>query len=275
MIKLIAIDLDGTLLTNAKTISERNRTALKKAREAGIQIVLCTGRPLAAITPYLEMLDLKTEEAYSITFNGGLVQKNLSGTILEKASLTLADLHVLYTALKDAALPMDVLSEETVYQLPTAPLHPSIYQELNPMLQFQARALAQLDEQTLYNKVVVAHEANYLAAQLLQLSPSLQTRFEMVRTRRNLFEFMPKGVTKARGLALLAKDLQLTAAQMMAIGDEENDLSMLKYAKIGVAMANAVPSVKQAATLVTKSNEEDGVAQVIEDLVLRPLKGGN
>ncbi len=82
---------------------------------------------------------------------------------------------------------------------------------------------------------------------------------------------MPKGITKAYGIELLARDLGITIDEVMAIGDEENDLPMIRYAGLGVAMANAVPLIKEAADVVTDSNEADGVATVIEKYV---LKGG-
>jgi hydroxymethylpyrimidine pyrophosphatase-like HAD family hydrolase len=80
---------------------------------------------------------------------------------------------------------------------------------------------------------------------------------------------MPKGITKAYGISLLAKDLGIEQEEVMCIGDEENDLPMIEYAGIGVAMANAISRVKEIADVVTDSNEEDGVAKVVEKYVLR------
>ena len=79
---------------------------------------------------------------------------------------------------------------------------------------------------------------------------------------------MPKGVTKAYGISLLAKDLGLEPAEIMAIGDEENDLPMIEYAGLGVAMENAVPAVKESADYITSNNVENGVAKVIQKFVL-------
>ena len=84
MIKLVAIDLDGTLLNEQKLISDENKQALAQAKQQGVKIVLCTGRPLAAMAHYLQELGLVDEGDYSITFNGGLVQKNDTGEIMEK-----------------------------------------------------------------------------------------------------------------------------------------------------------------------------------------------
>lgn len=274
MIKLIAIDLDGTLLTSEKTISERNKKALKQAKALGVKIVICTGRPLAAIKDYLLTLNLLEEGDYSITFNGGLVQKNDTGEIIEKVLLPFADIKDIYQLGKTLELPIDVLSNGTVYHLPSSEEHPSIYHRLNGLLTFQPLDLDQLSEVNEFNKAVVAIEETYLDEQIKKIPDEFYQRFEVIKTRSNLLEFMPKGITKAYGVSLLAKDLSIDPKEMMAIGDEENDLSMLVYAGLGVAMNNAVEKVKTAANIVTKSNDQDGVAQVIEDYVLQAVEGG-
>ena len=109
MIKLVAIDLDGTLLTDDKRISQKNLTVLQKAKEQGVKVVLCTGRPLAAITPFIEQLGLNEPGDYSITFNGGLVQKNDTGEILSKSAMTLEDVQRISQLMIELDLPLDVL----------------------------------------------------------------------------------------------------------------------------------------------------------------------
>ena len=152
MIKLVAIDLDGTLLNSQKEISLRNKQALMAAKQAGVKVVICTGRPLAAIGPYLEELGLQDEGDYSITFNGGLVQKNDTGAIIEKTLMPLEAIHELF----------DVLSDEVVMQLPSAPNYPSIYSSLNKLLTFESYKLEELTPNRIYNKVVVAIDEAYL-----------------------------------------------------------------------------------------------------------------
>ncbi|MGM0137812.1 hypothetical protein IGI65_000214 [Enterococcus sp. DIV0755b] len=269
MIKMIAIDLDGTLLDNNKKISPRNKAALAKAKAQGVKIVLCTGRPLRAIRPYLEELQLKEAGDYSITFNGGLVQKNDTGEVMAKSTLSYANVKELIALAEALELPLDVVSDEIVYVLPTDPNHESIYAKLNPLLHFEPLTTAALTEDLLYNKAVVAFEQSYLDQQLAKIPAALNERYEIIKTRDVLLEFMPKGVTKAYGCQLLAQHLNITAAEVMAIGDEENDLPMIEYAGLGVAMENAVPMIKAAANVVTASNTDDGVAQVVEKYVLQ------
>ncbi|HFU6521595.1 TPA: Cof-type HAD-IIB family hydrolase [Enterococcus hirae] len=268
MIKLIAIDLDGTLLNEEKQISDENKQALAKAKEKGVKIVLCTGRPLAAMTHYLQELGLVDEGDYSITFNGGLVQKNDTGEIIEKKVMEVADIHRLYDLAQKLALPLDILSDHVVLQLPTAPGKKSLYNTLNKLLQFQPANLADLTDEFVLNKAVIAYPQAELDPKIKEIPAEFHERYEIIKTRSMLLEFMPKGVTKAYGISLLAKDLGLEPAEIMAIGDEENDLPMIEYAGMGVAMANAVPFVKEAANYVTSSNLEHGVAKVIEKFVL-------
>ena len=118
------------------------------------------------------------------------------------------------------------------------------------------------------NKAVIAYPQAELDPKIKEIPAEFHERYEIIKTRSMLLEFMPKGVTKAYGISLLAKDLGLEPAEIMAIGDEENDLPMIEYAGMGVAMANAVPFVKEAANYVTSSNLEHGVAKVIEKFVL-------
>lgn len=275
MIKLVAIDLDGTLLNSHKEISQKNKDVLAQAKAAGVKIVLCTGRPLAAIEVYLETLDLRDNGDYSITFNGGLVQKNDTGEIIEKALMPLEDIHDLYQLAAELNVPLDILSDGLVLQLPTSLENRSLYSQLNNLLTFEAAELQHLTADKIYNKAVVAIDEDYLDEQISKIPATFYDRYEIIKTRSNLLEFMPKGITKAYGISLLARDLDIKQEEIMTIGDEENDLPMIEYAGLGVAMENAVASVKALADVITATNDNDGVAQAVEKFVLEPLRGGN
>lgn len=275
LIKLVAIDLDGTLLDSNKQISTRNKAALAQAKAKGVKIVICTGRPLAAIELYLETLGLRDNGDYSITFNGGLVQKNDTGEIIEKALMPLEDVHDLYQLATSLNVPLDILSDGLVMQLPASQEYTSLYSQLNNLLTFESYELAQLTAGQIFNKAVVAIDETYLDEQIQKIPAPFYERYEIIKTRSNLLEFMPKGITKAYGISLLARDLGIKQEEIMTIGDEENDLPMIEYAGLGVAMENAVAKVKDMADVITDTNDNDGVAQAVEKFVLEPLKGGN
>jgi len=265
-IKMIAIDLDGTLLKDDKSISERNKEALKFAKESGVQVVICTGRPLKAMDNILSELNLDEEGDYSITFNGGLVQKNKTGEIIAKKVFSLAEVKHLIEIVHQHNLPIDVLSEGVVLQLPS--LEKSWYERANPRLEFKKILFTDLENIAIFNKAVTAYEPRIIDALLSSLRNKLAADFEIVKSRDMLLEFLPKGVSKAYGIKKLAKVLNIGMENVMALGDEENDLPMIKEVGLGIAMQNAVPKVLEAAASLTASNEADGVAKAIEKYVL-------
>ena len=259
-IKLLALDLDGTLFTKDKQVTAENRAALKAAEAKGVHVVITTGRPLPAITHILEDLGLLDDKHYSVTFNGGLVQRN-NGDILIKKEMSREDLKQIYAVFEPLGLPMDVISDGIVYGVPSKGNH-SLYRQANPTLTFiDVESIDDIPENIVYNKVVTVCEEAFLDAQIQD--------FEVFKSREIILEVMPKGVHKAVGLRLLTDYLALDRSQVMAMGDEENDLTMLEWAGLGVAMANAVPKVKAVAKAVTtKTNEESGVAEAIHKYIL-------
>lgn len=267
-IKILALDLDGTLFTTDKKVSEENKVALKAAREKGIKVVITTGRPLKAIGNLLEDLELVSDEDYSITFNGGLVQQN-TGKILAKTAMTRQEVEDIHEELYQVGLPTDILSEGMVYSIANKGHH-SQYHLATPLLEFiEVDDLEQVPKDVVYNKIVSVIDATYLDQQIAKLPDRLKVDYEMFKSRDIILELMPKGVHKAVGLELLTKHLGLDSSQVMAMGDEANDLSMLEWAGLGVAMANGIPEAKAIAKATTIcNNDESGVAEAVGKYIL-------
>ncbi|MGT2964939.1 Cof-type HAD-IIB family hydrolase [Streptococcus acidominimus] len=264
-IKLIALDLDGTLLTSDKQISAENKKALQAARAKGVHIVLTTGRPLKAIEPFLEELDLLGEGNYSITFNGGLVQEN-TGRVLDKIGFGLEEARRIRAVTQALDLPLALLVGGTVYTLPSE--QKSLYAVLSPLLEAVDISDADLQDIT-YNKAVTAIDATYLDERIPQIPQELHEQFEIFKSRDILLEWSPKGVHKANGLTKLIQHLGIERSEVMACGDEENDLSMVEWAGLGVAMANASAKLKEVAEVVVPlTNDEHGVAWAIEQYIV-------
>ena len=267
-IKLIALDLDGTLLTSDKKISERNLAALKAAQAKGVKVVLTTGRPLKAMDFFLHELGTDgREDEYTITFNGGLVQRN-TGEILDKTVFSYDDVARIYEETDKLYIPLDAICEGLVYQIQSD--QDSLYAQFNPALTFEPIDFSDLSSQQTYNKCVTAYAQEPLDAAIEQISPELFERYEIFKSREMLLEWSPKNVHKATGLEKLIAHLGIERSQVMACGDEANDLSMIEWAGLGVAMQNAVAIVKEAANVVTPmTNDEDAVAWAIEEYVLK------
>lgn len=258
-ITTIALDLDNTLLNSKKNISATNTAVLKQLHQQGKRIVLCTGRALTLIKPWLQQLDLTQPTDYSITYNGGLIQNNVTNEILSQTVLTKTDIAILYRDARKLDFPLDVLGIDGVYSL--MELGKSDYENyLKHQLPFKNLTFEQLPEHEVYGKAVCATTKAVVQRIRYQLSPATQEKFQIVPSRREMLEFMPAGVNKAAGLKQLLAHFGDDFSNLMAFGDEENDLEMIQAAGIGVAMENAIPQVKAVAQAVTKNNDADGVA---------------
>lgn len=261
MIKMIALDLDNTLLNSNKEISARNTAVLKKLHEQGIHVVLCTGRPINAIWPYIEQLGLTAPDDYTITFNGGLVINNRTRDHLFEMGMKKQDLKPLLDFVKAQQIPLNVLDFDQVFELNDFP--GSIYRTVLKNIKFTNIPAANLPDET-FSKAVMAITPEKLTTIIKHLPAELTERYHAVQSQPMIMEFLPIGVNKAAGLKVLLEHFGADFSNLMSFGDADNDLEMIKAAAQGIVMANGLPEVKQAATAITDSNDDDGVATYCE-----------
>ncbi|USS88306.1 Cof-type HAD-IIB family hydrolase [Fructilactobacillus hinvesii] len=262
MIKMIALDLDNTLLNSQKQISPANEQALCQLHAAGTKIVLCTGRPINAIRNYIEQLGLTESGDATITFNGGLVIENSTRKVLFQQGMSRADLQPLYQFAQAQEVPLDVLDFTQVY--PVTDLGRSIYQKkLNGKIQFQPRTFAYLPDEE-YAKGIIANQAAKLDRLQRVVPETVNQCYHIVRSQPEIWEFLPPQVDKSVGLNALLAHFGWDFSNLMAFGDAENDAGMLAKASVGVAMANATPAIKRIANQATTSNDQDGVATFVQ-----------
>lgn len=261
MIKMIALDLDNTLLNSDKEISTRNERVLRALHERGVHVVLCTGRPINAIWPYIEQLGLTQPDDFTITFNGGLVINNVTKEHLFELGMAKQDLQPLFDFVKKENIPLDVLDFAKVYELSDQPA--SIYRTVLKHIEFQNTRMADLPDTT-FSKAVMAIPAEQLTPIIAHLPAELKERYHAVQSQKMIMEFLPKQVDKHVGLKALLDHFGDDFSNLMAFGDADNDLGMIKAAAQGIVMANGLPEVKAAATALTDSNDDDGVATYCE-----------
>lgn len=269
MIKLIALDLDGTLLDSEKHISEENKKAITLAKAKGVKIVLCSGRPLKGIQRYLEELDLMDEGDYSITYNGGLVQKNNTSEIVSEKTLSYDQIKDLYKLANDLNIPMNMLDLEYVYEPDYPAGRDSLYPSLmSASLPFIKKSIDDFTEDHRFNKVVYCISPDILDDAIAKIPADYTENYSMMKSRPLLYEVMNPQVNKGTGIDALCQILGITKEEVMACGDEENDFAMFEYAGTAVVMENARDEVKAYADFITKTNDEDGIAHAIYELVL-------
>lgn len=263
MYKLVAIDIDGTLLKNDKTISERNRECINKAMKMGIKVVITTGRPILGIMTYLKELDLIGEDEYAIADNGATVYNTKDFSLIHEKALTGKDIKYIYPFMKkdnteiELHVPEGGLVEKdagTVFPKKRMP-----YMELKTI-----DIMKDVKDEDKILKFLVFGESHVIEGMYSSIPEELLDKYTVVRALNHMFEFMYKGSTKASGIEVLGKHLGIKREEIISIGDELNDLDMIEYAGLGVAMGNAREEVKNKADFITKSNEEDGVAYVFE-----------
>lgn len=267
-IKLVAIDLDGTLVDDQKNVSQENKEAIQAAKDLGVKVVLCTGRPLKGMVHLLEETNLLEEGDYGITYNGGLVQKTHNGQTVKERTFNYEQVKEIFELSKEIQMPLNLIDLEKVYE-PTYPKgRPSDYHKIMNYLPFEAIDMSQFSKKRVIHKMVMCYNQEELDQAIEKIPSEYFERFSIIKSRPVLLEFMPKGVDKGMGLKMLGDLLDIEASEMMAIGDMDNDLAMLEYAGVGVAMENAKDHVKKVSQFVTKTNNNHGVAHAIEKYIL-------
>ncbi|WP_163191920.1 sugar-phosphatase [Clostridium thermarum] len=267
MYKLLALDMDGTLLKKDKTISDRTLKALSAARKKGVKVVLATGRPVRGIKKYLAYLGLDRDDEYAVTFNGSAVQTGKSGNMLFEKFITGADLHQVYELSLQHGVHIHAFTEKGQLITPVLNKYTGVESEIND-IDIHVKDFKEIKPEDKIIKVMLVDEPEKLDLVYSKLPKELFTKFSIMRSAPIFLEFLNPEANKGLGLSVLSKVLGINKDEVIAVGDAGNDIAMIKYAGLGVAMGNAFPEVKEIADYVTVTNDEDGVAEVIEKFIL-------
>ena len=268
-IRILAIDLDDTLLRDDLSISEANRQALLAAEELGVIVLIATGRVLSSMLPYARALGMMDREGYLISGNGTLLTRSDTGEELIRETLTTEDALALFGEIEAAGFAAEVYIGDTA----CASREDRWVDEdcrcsgLNKRIVTDFPALI---AQTTVPKIMVPGDPAGLVSFGRRLRDRFGSRFNMVTSKPHFFEVLPGGADKGSALRHLAEMLSVPRERVMAIGDSMNDAGMIEYAGIGVAMSNALPTIRNVADWVTsRTNEEDGVAEAVGRFILR------
>lgn len=266
MYKLIAVDMDGTLLNEDKKISKANFDMIQKAKKQGKKVVIATGRPLLGVKKHLKHLDLISDDDYVIAFNGSLVQTTKSGHIISKTTLTLEDYKELYAVSREMSVHIHALTNTNV-TTPVDNKYTHVEADING-IPIEVMPVEEIDDSTTIVKVMFIDEPELLDEIIPKLPKSITDKYTILRSAPYFLEFLHKSVNKGAGVEAVAKELGLRSEEVICIGDAGNDVAMIEYAGLGVAMENAFDEVKEIASYVTRSNDNDGVAHVIKKFML-------
>ncbi len=261
--RAIALDLDGTLTNHDKVVTPKTREALLKAGSEGIVIILASGRPTYGIEPVAECLELDKRGGYILSYNGGKIVDAKTQEELFSQFLPHEVIPIIYKYAKEKnhAL-LGYAGNEIITEMPDDP-YVKEESRINKMNIRKVENLLDVLEEHPTKLLMTGDPADMIKAEE-DLAEILCEKMDIFRSAPFFLELVPKGIDKAQSLLRLLAKINLTPADLMAFGDGYNDLSMLKLAGMGVAMANAAPEVRAEADYVTLSNEEDGIAAALE-----------
>lgn len=266
--RLIALDLDGTLTNAEKKITPRTLSALLEAQLQGKRVILASGRPPYGIIPLAEELELEKYGGFILSYNGGkLINWQTKETIFQQ-TLPNELLPIIYNCSKSSGFPvMTYIGKEIFTEAPDNKYvaHASF---INKMTIHGVSDFLHEIELPL-NKCLIVGEPDSLHQLELKMKEEYGHLMGIFRSQPFFIEVVPLHIDKAKTLDVLLKDLGFTRDNLIAVGDGWNDISMIEYAGLGVAMCNAQDEVKEKADYITtNSNEDDGVAEIVEKFLL-------
>lgn len=271
--KLLVLDLDGTLTNAKKEITPRNREALIRVQQQGVKLILASGRPTFGIAPLADELRMKEFGGFILSYNGGEIIDWSTGEIVYANVLPDEVIPRLYECATRNQLP--ILTYDRQYIITEYPDDVYVRKEafLNKMQIYPSKDFLK-DIRLPLPKCLIVGEPHRLIPIEAELSVELQGQLSVYRSEPFFLELVPQGIDKAQSLSVLLNRLNMNREEIVAVGDGYNDLSMIQFAGLGVAMGNAQEPVKKAADYITLSNEEDGVAAVVNKFFTKaPEKG--
>jgi len=265
-IRLVATDLDDTLLRNDRTLSKRVIRAIYQAREQGVHVTFATGRMPASTRPYVEQLGI---DVPIITYNGAMIQEALSGEVLYRKVIPVEIAREVVDWLLSQGSHLHVYRQDQVFVHKMNSWSREYSRAIRvPVEEMDLLRLLEQEEEGA-EKILMFGENKALEAWGERIREKFSGQVHITRSKPHFLEIIHPEVNKGVALTALAKRLEIGQDEVMAIGDNLNDLEMIRYAGLGVAIGNARQEVKDVANAVTTSNEDDGVAQAIEQYVLK------
>ncbi|UDG81477.1 Sugar phosphatase YidA [Candidatus Profftia lariciata] len=262
-IKLIAIDLDGTLLNKDYIITPAVKKSILTARSHDVHILLATGRPFVGVRQYLRDLELDKVGCYCLCNNGGLIVHANNGKPLFETLLDHKDYIYLESLSHQIGSHFHAFNHHVLYTANRNISKYTIHESFITGIPLYFCPANEMDKNIKFPKVMMIDHPDILNKAIERIPKEVYKLYTIMKSSPYYLEILNKNANKGKGVALIAKYLNISRENIMSIGDHDNDLAMVKYAGIGVAMGNAEPILKEVAQFITNTNEEDGVMVAI------------
>ncbi|MBI9011733.1 MAG: HAD family phosphatase [Clostridiales bacterium] len=262
MYKLLALDIDGTLLDSEGHVSESTLEAIKRVQNKGVLVTISTGRPIQGVYKYIKMLDLK---APIITYNGAMIIDSEKDKVIYEQKLDRKDAKQIIDLGRVYDTTMVIWSNNKLY-VNRLDDHVIAYQTLSGEAPIVINNYEEVYNQGI-TKIIWINEPDKLIQYQDEIKSVANESVTYCTSKPHYLEFFDHKVSKAKALAFIGRHCNIKKEEMMAIGDGNNDIEMIEYVGMGVAMGNATPLVKSVANYITSSNNNDGIFKALEKLI--------
>ena len=266
--KVLVLDLDGTLTNSQKEITDKTLEAVFRMQEHGHKVVIATGRPTPGALPIAKKLKLEKFGGFIASFNGGQITDCGSGEVIYQQTLPKDIVPELFKLAEELNIGFISYDKTGIIAADRPDKYIDLEARINHLPVSYKKNIAEYIVFPL-NKCLGTAEPEVAPEKEQAFIEKFGDRINVSRSEPFFIEITPKGIDKAASLEHLCEIIGSSRENMIACGDGFNDISMIKYAGVGVAMANAQEEVKAAADYITVSNDEDGVAKVIYEMILK------
>lgn len=263
MYKMLALDIDGTLLNTKKEITPAVAAAVGGLQDRGIPVIIASGRPAQGIRHVADALNMKEKGGYILSFNGGRITDCRTGeTVYSRTVPSIYNKEICeYASHMEASL-LTYDGENIITEKPD-----NKYVNIeSTVVRMNVRRVDSLLEELVFpvDKFLLVGEPEYMMSRVKKMADHFKGRLNIFQSEPFFIEIVPLGIDKASSLEVLLQKRGMTKDELVACGDGRNDVTMIEYAGMGVAMANACDEVRAVADYITSSCDEDGVARAIE-----------
>lgn len=272
--KLLVLDVDGTLLDDNKEVSKRTLNTLRKVQQAGVRIMLASGRPTYGLLPLAKMLELGIYGGYVLSYNGGQVINASNGEVVFERRINPEQIPYLEKKARKNGFAILTYNGDTLVTSDSSNPHVQHEASLNGMELVHEEFFSAAIDYPPCKCVLVSDDEEALAGLEEHWKRRLNGVLDVFRTESYFLEVLGCGVDKANTLAAIMEKDGLTGEDVVAVGDGVADVTMLQLAGLGIAMGNAPDSVKRCADYTTLSNNDDGVAVAVEKIFLADIPAG-
>lgn len=264
-IRIIALDLDGTLTNEVKEITPHTLAALMQAQRQGVRLCLSSGRPPYGMRPLAKQLQMERYGGMLLCYNGGHIEECGTGKVLVEQALSPTLLPYLHECQERSGMTLMTYYEDHIYT--EHPDDPYVHQSSrNNKMEIIGVQDFINDTPRPLNKCLMVGAPEVVPHWEAIMQEETKGKMHICRSTPYFIELLPLGIDKGSALKQMLSNMGLTTSNLMAFGDSYNDISMLQTAGIGIAMGNAEDAVKDVADYVTDDNEHDGIAKALKTL---------